>query len=229
MKNTRFRKPGTWSAGFTLVELLVVIAIIAILAAVTLSVSNTVIASAKRAKMANTVLNIQTAGMSYFTEYSVYPVPTAPAPVAGQDYLITDATASAAAWKALIYGLSGNINPYDATTTSPTGAVANTRAIQFLTLKSSDVDSSGGPVNSLKPSSNNPYLNIVIDNDYDGLLGDTGTTGQVPNFTTSTTVNGVTTIHYYAAAAGPSGGIGLWANCNGSTTANNLNFWVRTY
>ena len=224
MKQSFTRKPLAESSGFTLVELLVVIAMIAILAAVVLTASGYAIKAAQRAKAANTAAQIQTAAMNYYTEYTVYPVPTSPAPGAGQDYLIQDATANAPAWKALIYGLSGNINPYDGSTTSPTGAVANTRAISFLSLKSSDVDSNGGPKNPL-PTGTSIYFNIAIDNDYDNLCGDTGTTGKVPNFTTSTSI----TMFYYAAGTGPSGGVVVWANCNGSTTSTFPNNYVHTY
>ena len=65
-------RPGS----FTLVELLVVIAIIAVLAGIILSAGNTVVNLAKRAKAQNMANQLQTATQAYFTEYSVYPVPT---------------------------------------------------------------------------------------------------------------------------------------------------------
>src|SRR5450755_4589888 len=77
-------------SGFTLIELLVVIAIIAILVAALIVGSGVAIRSAKRAQAATTANSIQTAALAYYTEYSVYPVPTSPAPTAGQDYLIAD-------------------------------------------------------------------------------------------------------------------------------------------
>jgi prepilin-type N-terminal cleavage/methylation domain-containing protein len=223
MKQSLSRSPLSRLSGFTLVELLVVVAIIAILASVILYAGGTALKSAKRAQAANTAVQIQTAALAYYTEYSIYPVPTSPAPTAGQDYLIADTTTPPVAWKALLYGLCGNINPYDGTTTSPTGAVSNTRAISFLTLRSSDVDSLGGPKNPL-PTGTSVYFNICIDADYDNIIGDTLPATKLPNFVTSTT-----TITLYTLPAGPSGGVAVWANCNGSTTSTNPNFYVHTY
>ena len=134
------------------------------------------------------------------------------------------------AWQALLFGLSGNVNPYDGTTTVPPGVVANNRAISFLTLKTSDVDVKNGPKNSLSFNSTaNPYLNIVIDNDYDNVIGDTGAAnGLVPNFNTSTQGS---VKFYTTAGTGPSGGVAVWANCNTTAVATswNPNFFVRTY
>ena len=86
------------------------------------------------------------------------------------------------------------------------------------------MDSNGGPKNPL-PTGTSIYFNIAIDNDYDNIIGDSGTTGKLPNFVTSTT----TTINYYTAGTGPTGGVAVWANCNGKTTSTIPAFYVHTY
>jgi hypothetical protein len=85
------------------------------------------------------------------------------------------------------------------------------------------VDSLGGPKNPL-PTGTSVYFNICIDADYDNIIGDTLPATKLPNFVTSTT-----TITLYTLPAGPSGGVAVWANCNGSTTSTNPNFYVHTY
>ena len=91
MKKSVIRPSFARNSGFTLVELLVVIAIIAVLASVLMGAAGMAMKAAQRAKTYNTCSQIQSAAMNYFTEYSVYPVPTVPAPVTGQDYYISDA------------------------------------------------------------------------------------------------------------------------------------------
>ena len=213
-------------SGFTLVELLIVIAIIAILAAVTMGAGNIVMKAAMKSRANNTATQIQTACLNYYTEYSVYPLPTDA--VASQDYYIADTAAGKADWSGLIYALCGNINPYNGTTTAASGAPTKTRVIAFLTLKSSDVDaknSDNAPINPLPPSATEPYFFIAIDGDYDNIIGDTGTAiNKLPNFVTSTT----TKINTYATG-GPSGGVAVWANCNGNTTSVTPSQWVHTY
>jgi prepilin-type N-terminal cleavage/methylation domain-containing protein len=227
MKFPMLRTPTDKRKGFTLVELLVVMGIIAILAAASLSIGGTVIKAAKRTQMANTANQIQTAAMAYYTEYSVYPVPTTA--TASQDFLIADT--DAANWKAEIYCLTGGVNPYDASTTAPSGAPANSRAIAFLQLKGSDVDANGGPKNSMAPNTTNIYFNMAFDYDYDNIIGDTGSpAGKIPNFANATTGTDMTlSANCYAAGKGPSGGVAVWANCNGSATLKNPSFWVKTY
>jgi len=228
MKKSSARPLPTRINGFTLVELLVVIAIIAILASVIMSAGGTAMKAALRAKTYNLCSQIQSGASNYYTEYSVYPVPTNPAPVTGQDYYIDDKTPLT--WSALLYGLCGNINPSTGSPTTPsvpTGAVANNRGIAFLNLKSSDVDGNNSPLNSLPPSTTELYLFIVLDNDYDNVIGDTAPGNPVPNFNSST----MGSMKNYAAGSGPSGGVAVWANCNATTAAasQNPSFYVRTY
>jgi prepilin-type N-terminal cleavage/methylation domain-containing protein len=202
------------ASGFTLIELLVVIAIIAILAAVLVGAGGAAINSAKRAKAANTATQIQTACLNYYTEYSVYPVPTGTT----GDYTIADLTANKAAWGILIDALSGNISPSTGTAVAAT-TIANTRSIAFLTLKNSDVDANDAPLNPL-PTGTEIYFNIAIDNDYDGILGAGSSTVTMPKFnpTFSATTGGTSTA-----------GIAVWANCNGSPSSANPNWYVHTY
>ena len=223
MKQISLRSSVLYSRAFTLVELLVVIGIIAILAAAVLGIAPSVINSAKRAKMANLANQMQTAALSYYTEYNIYPIPTGQA--ASTDFIISDATGSSSTWAGMLYGLCGNINPYDASTTAPGAAVPNTRAIAFLNLKSSDVDKNNAPVNTLAPTATtNPYFNMAIDGDYSGVIGDatSAVNGKLPNFGKSTT----TAMDYTGTSAS---GIAVWANCNGSVSITNPNFWVKTY
>lgn len=214
-------------SGFTLVELLVVIGIIAILAGVLLSVFPTVIKAAKRAKAANMATQIQTACLGYFTEYSVYPVPSTVA--AGTDWTIADSSSTDGSnWGNLICVLCGNIHPSSPATPFTPTTITNTRNIAFLNLKASDVGSSGSgqdaPLNPLPSSTTaNIYFNIAMNSSYSGVLGTTSPSTVMPNFGTSsgsttTTTGGTSTA-----------GVAVWANCNGSTTLNNPAFWVHTY
>jgi prepilin-type N-terminal cleavage/methylation domain-containing protein len=218
-------------AGFTLVELLVVIGIIAILATVTLSVGSSVIRAAKRAKAANTATQIQTACMNYYTEYSVYPIPSTA--TASKDYEIRDTSAGSdatggvaddTAWGYLICSLCGNINPSTGISFT-TSTVANTRNIAFLSMKSSDVDAKGTPLNPLATGTS-IYFDIAIDGDYDGILGvGSSSVTDMPNFS-------ATTFNAAAQAGGgqSTAGVAVWANCNSTTTtASSPNFWVHTF
>jgi prepilin-type N-terminal cleavage/methylation domain-containing protein len=224
MKCSYRRNRVSPAQGFTLVELLVVIAIIAILASVILYAGGAAIRAAKRTKAANMANQLQTAALGYYTEYSIYPIPTGQA--ASTDFLITDASGSAATWAGMIYGLSGNVNPYNASTTQPSAYVPNTRGIAFITLKNTDVDSNNAPLNPLPPSTANPYFNIAIDGDYSGLLGDSASaiTGKMPAFTPPTIGSGTIPMTGTSTA-----GIAVWANCVGNATTVNSNQWVHTY
>jgi prepilin-type N-terminal cleavage/methylation domain-containing protein len=206
-------------SSFTLVELLVVIAIIAILAGVILSAGTAALRAALRAKAANTATQIQTACLAYYSEYGVYPIPT-DLPTA-KDVLIDDQN-STGDWKNLLYALCGNINPYNSTTTAPSSPPANTRAVVFLTLKSSDVDLNNAPLNPLPPDTTHLYFNIALDGDYDGILG-TGNSAvtTMPEFSPT----------FSKAGGGAStSGVAVWANCNlAGASYTNAAFYVHTY
>jgi len=230
MKQSLPRRRGSRLSGFTLLELLVVIGIIAILAGVLLSAGSMALKAALRTKAANLANQIQTGAYGYYTEYSVYPVPTGTT----LDYTIGDSTAAnGASWASLLYCLSGNISPSTGLTTpTPATLIANTRAIHFLNLKTSDVYPSGSaigvqdaPVNPL-PSGTSIYFNIAIDSDYDGILGTIAPTSTVmPNFATGTSTS-------LTLSGGTStAGVAVWANCTtkSPSTSCNANWWVHTY
>jgi prepilin-type N-terminal cleavage/methylation domain-containing protein len=228
MKNFSLRRTTKRYPSFTLVELLVVIAIIAILAAVTMSVGSTVLNKAKEAKAQNAATQIQTATLSYYTEYSVYPTPSG---ASAADFMLDD-TDSATQWGPLIECLSGMISPSTGTTSSE-AIFSNTRQIAFLTFKASDVGNGGttghldAPLNPLPPvnAATSKYFNIGIDGDYDGLLGgNTGAlSGKLPNFTTAT--SGSAPLNTGSSTAG----VAVWANCNPYSNLTNSNWYVHTY
>jgi prepilin-type N-terminal cleavage/methylation domain-containing protein len=219
-------------SGFTLVELLVVIAIIAILAGVILSSGSMALKAAQRAKAGTMASQLQTASMAYFTEYSVYPIPASAA--AGKDYEIHDTTAGTdttgtaddTAWGNLTSSLCGMINPSTGVAVAASTAIpANTRSIAFLSLKSSDVDAKGTPLNALA-SGTSIYFNIAMDGDYDNLLGVAPSVVlDMPNFSTGTATSLTLT------GGTSSAGVAVWGNCTTKTaaTACNAGFWVHTY
>jgi len=217
MKKSPSRSRVSRRSGFTLVELLVVIGIIAILAGILLSVVGPAIRSAKQAKAANLASQIQTAALAYYAEYGVYPVPTGTT----TDYIIQDT--EAAKWGILIDVLCGNISASKGTAV-PATTITNTRAIPFLTLRTTDVDANDAPLNPLPPKATQLYFNIAMDSDYDGILGAPPSTANLPNFAAGTTSGFVSTNGGSSTA-----GVAVWANCNGSTTSKNANFWVHTY
>ncbi len=211
-------------AGFTLVELLVVIGIIAILAGVLLSAGGSAIRAAQRAKAANTATQIQTAAVNFYTEYSVYPV----VGTVTTDFYISDGTGDKTNWGGMIEALCGNLSPSkpQSGTVTPT-VTTNTRAIQFLQLKASDVDANDAPLNPLPyDKTNHPYFSMAEDSDYSGIVGDTGgALGNMPDFSASAQGN------VQFLAKGATGGIAVWANCNTTTTTAKWNpgFIVHTY
>src|SRR5450631_785876 len=159
MKKTQFRGRPSNHAGFTLVELLVVMAIIAILVGVLIGPVSAAMRSAQRVKAANMATQIQTACMSYYTEYSIYPDNPTPFP-AGTDYVISDK--DAANWKDLLISLCGAIDPATGLTVT-TPAVPNSRAIAFLSVKPTDL-LNDAPKNPLPPdTTTHLYFNIAID------------------------------------------------------------------
>jgi len=216
--------------GFTLIELLVVIAIIAILAAVLSSVANNVINLAKRTKAQNTASQIQTAILSYYSEYSVYPVPSG---VSGSDYELEDddsttlGSAPSAAEGSLIECLSGMIMPSTGTTTGTTTSAGftNTRSVPFLTLKPTDVTASGShqdaPLNPLPYNTGHLYFNIAVDSDYDNILG-TGASAvkNMPNFAASP---------FSTTGGSSTGGVAIWANCSPTGSTTQASWYVHTY
>jgi prepilin-type N-terminal cleavage/methylation domain-containing protein len=223
MKQSFARPRLSKLSGFTLVELLVVMGIIAILAAVLVTAGGAALRAAARAKAANTANSIQTATLGYYTEYSVYPVPTGTT----TDYEITDVTGQKTLWGNLICVLCGNVHPSAPGTVFTPTTILNSRGIAFLSLKASDVDANDAPLNPLPTGTGanaEIYFNLAIDSDYDGLLGTTAPTqGTMPNFTTST-VGNITTTGTSTA------GVAVWANCNGNaSTTMNPNFYVHTY
>jgi prepilin-type N-terminal cleavage/methylation domain-containing protein len=233
-----FRRPSrAQPTGFTLVELLVVIAIIAILASVILYAGTAAINAAKRAKANNMANQLQTATLGYYTEYSVYPVPSG----VTTDFALTDSDgvlggATAGSWGALVECLSGMICPYNGTTSTET-TFSNTRSIAFLTLKTSDVGngSSTGhqdaPLNPIPPSSANPYFDIAIDADYDGLIGgsDTVSGSWLPAFSPVSVGNSAFSPPSAGGGGSSTAGVAVWADCVGTSTKYNSSQWVHTY
>jgi len=228
MKQSHVGLRSPKQAGFTLVELLVVMVIIAILISVLLPAVNSALRSALRVKAGNLGTQIQTAVTSYYTEYSLYPVPSS---FAGSgDFYASDTDGTD--WAPLIEGLSGNLSPASpatAITSATTGL--NTRNIPFLQLKASDVSVTAPidcPVNPLPYSKSNPYFNIVMDSDYSGLAGDSGgaKTAIMPNFGAYTAVGTPTCL-----TAGTTVGVAVWANCNITTVTTKWNpsWFVHTY
>ena len=223
MKQSLPRRRWSRLSSFTLLELLVVMGIIAILAGVSLSVFILVINSAKRAKAQNLANQIQTAAYGYYTEYSVYPIPTGTT----TDYTIPDTSGSAnqTAWGNLICCLCGNIQPYAPGTAIPTTTITNSRGIAFLTLKGSDVDSGNAPLNPL-PTGTEIYFYIAINSSYSGVLGTNAPTSTVmPNFAAAP--GSSTTLSLTGGTS--TAGVAVWANCTGKTTITNAADWAHTY
>ena len=219
MKKLFVRRRDFRFASFTLIELLVVIAIIAVLAGVLLSAGTMAIKAAQKAKAFNMASQIQSGCLNYYNEYSLYPAPmTSGSTLPTTDTYISDT--DKADWASVLYGLCGNVNPWDSTTAAPSGAAANTRAIQFLSLKKSDVDVNNAPLNPLPPSTTELYFFMAMDTDYDGLLGTKSPTlNQLPNFSKNPIDN----------TGSATAGIAVWANCSGKTTLGSPNWWVHTY
>jgi len=220
-------------AGFTLIELLVVMGIIAILAAVLFPAGAAAINAAKRARANAMASNIQTAVLAYNTEYSVYPVAT-PTGTPADTWIDGTTSGGGAPWAILACVLCGNIHPSNGTTyTPPTTGPTNTRGIAFLNLKSGDVfgatsttGTPDAPKNPIPTSATaDIYFSIAMDSDYDGILGATPSTAQLPNFSASSSGSVVLT------GGTSTAGVAVWANCNGTTTQANWNpaFFVHTY
>jgi prepilin-type N-terminal cleavage/methylation domain-containing protein len=214
----------TARSGFTLVELLVVIAIIAILAAVVAVSAGAAINAAKRAKMATLAGQIQTAVLSYYTEYSTYPVP---AP--GTDVLFQ----APHEWQPVTVALNGGVDPGNPTSGQFYGnnpPVPNTRQIPYLTFTRPDLDTTVTPAVPKTPftgqGGKTQYFFMAVDADYSNILGDTGGNTKPPDFSSVTSRS-------TALPAGKelSAGVAVWANgdpaTNGNTTHPNL--WIHTY
>ncbi len=103
---------------------------------------------------------------------------------------------------------------------------SNTRAISYLNLKASDVGNgtttghADAPLNPLPNATANPYFNIAIDGDYDGVLGATPSIVALPNLagTAAQTTGGNTT-----------SGIAVWANCNYKSGMNSSAWYAKTF
>jgi prepilin-type N-terminal cleavage/methylation domain-containing protein len=217
----------TRSVAFTLVELLVVIGIIAILASVVAVSAGSAIRAAKRAQANAEASQIQTAVLSYYTEYGVYPVSAADAAVPGDVYYNgTDV----ARWENLMWALCGNINPYSPQT-AVTPTVPNSRAIAYLAPTRSTIDANGIFTNPFGTSGTSTYFYMAIDTDYSGVVGDsTPAKGKMPDFTMyPTNYTGV------MLQDGTPGGVAVWCPCDqplGGGTASKAspaNFWAHTY
>jgi prepilin-type N-terminal cleavage/methylation domain-containing protein len=233
MKKFLTRRVSNKHTGFTLVELLVVIGIIAILAAVTMGVAVNVINTAKKVKAQNTIQQIQTAALSYYTEYSIYPTPSG----VSTDWMLSDqdvaTSGGSATWGSLIECLSGQIQPYNGQAATQT-IFGNSRQIAFLTMKATDVGNgttghTDAPLNPLPPTAASAaaskYFNIAVDGDYDGVIGATTeavSAGWLPNFST------VTSGSAPPSTGSSTAGVALWANCNQGSTISS-NWYVHTY
>lgn len=217
MKRSLFRSRLSKLSSFTLIEMLVVIAIIAILASIVAVNARSAINAAKRTQASVIATQIQTAVNNYYTEYSVYPIPSDATPGTDVYFSTNDVTH----WKNLMIALCGNVNPTSPGTTA-TSTVSNTRNIAFLSVRKSDLDTNGIFVTPIAPNSAaGPYFNIAIDGNYDGVLGNNGTANNViPDFTQTNSPPPTTAVI--------SAGVAVWANCNTSSSSNN-NFWVRTW
>ena len=217
-------------SGFTLVELLVVMGIIAILAGVLFAAGGAALRAAERAKAAQIANALQTSVLNYYTEYNVYPLP-ANTPTTG-DYMISDG--DTANWPILVDALCGNINPYNSSSVTPT-TIANARNITFLNLKAGDLISATDPApkNPLPAIPANNSFNLVMDANYDNIVGD-GTIGGSSSSTAGTPMpdfvnSSIGNIKAIAGNAGTSGGVAVWADCNTSTKEENPGFFIRTF
>jgi len=215
--------------GFTLIELLVVIAIIAILAAVLAGVSVNVINTAKKTKAQNTASQIQTAALSYYAEYSVYPTPTGAA--SGGDTELTD-NDTGSYWGPMIECLSGGISPSAGGTVTLT-TFSNSRLVPFITLKASDVGTGtpyvkDAPLNPLPYSTAHPYFNMALDTSYDGIIG-TGDTGSPSSSTWLPSFTGTTTFNFLGSGGSSTAGVAVWANCSPTGSTTQASWCVHTY
>lgn len=211
-------------SGFTLVELLVVIGIIAILASVVAVAAGAAINQAKRTKAATLANQLQTAVLSYYTEYGVYPVKANTT----EDTLFQ----TAQDWQPLSVALNGGIDPGNPMAGQITGnAIPNTRQIAYLSLTRTDLDSTAGnpwvPKNPFKDNRGRPqYFYLAVDSDYSNVLGDSGAV-QPPDF--SSAKSNSTALPPGKAI---SAGVAVWANCDPNSTGTGTthpSLWVHTY
>jgi prepilin-type N-terminal cleavage/methylation domain-containing protein len=230
MKSSIFirRRPS----GFTLVELLVVMGIIAVLCGVIIAAVSSAMRFAKRTRANATCVQIQTAMQNYYTEYGVYAASAADSATATDLIYSGAAGVDTGRWQYLIWALCGNINPLTGAPV-PVGpnSVPNTRGIQYLAPTRSDIDATYGiPANPFGNSATTPYYYMAVDNDYSGVVGDSGTAlAQLPNFTANSTNYMGTTL-----PKGTPGGIAVWCSCDQplvGTTANPSRpyGWAHTY
>jgi type II secretory pathway pseudopilin PulG len=208
---------------FTIVRIMFGLGIFALFAACVVAWLGVVLRAAHHSKVLEMANQLQTATLSYYTEYGTYPTP----PGVTKDYVLTDSdgaiNAPPGSWGPLIECLSGMTRPTDGQSSHET-TFTNDRKIAFLSLKPSDVSSNDQPLNPLASNPAAPYFNIAIDADNDGLLGDpkTSPAGLLPDFTRQT-LGSPPPMTGSAKAGGA-----IWANCNPTDTQNS-NYWVRTY
>ena len=154
--------------GFTLIELLVVVAIISILAAISYPVATGVIRTAKRTQAAAMCNAIATGVVTYYTDYSKYPMAGGSA-----DFGIAGGP-DPGIWVQLASVLNGNRNP--ATLADLSDTSMNPRGTRYVIFKKEQVDDSGAPVCPFKRDGGGAwYYGIQMDGNYDEKVTAGGT------------------------------------------------------
>lgn len=188
----RFRRNTGPFNGFTLVELLTVIAIIAILAALILAAGSGVMAKAARSRASVEIKAMSDALEAYKNDNGVYPVGSlAPAagsiltgpPAGNYDLVPTDANYKTAS-EALFQALTGQ--PYF--TATPVVGVKS-----YMSFKSNQVGTPGGPNSYVQDPWNYPYGYSTGDNQNPQVLYPNNGTGFFDLWSTGGTITSTTT------------------------------------